>query len=424
MKTGQWIGLGAIVGAIILAGMGRAEDWPQWRGPKRDGVSAEKNLLKAWAVTGPKLLWQVKDIGRGFGSMTVAGGRIYTTGNKGLDNEFVSALNAKDGKPIWSTRLGKVGNPEQQPNYPGARSTPTLDGEFVYALGSDGDLACVEAKSGKLVWRKSLRTDFGGKPGVWAYSESPLVEGNKVIVTPGGEKAAMVALDKKTGGAIWKATLPDGGDAAYASAVVLGNGGARQIVQFFSKGLMGVDAATGRFLWKFDKTNDTMYGMHAATPVISGENIYTAAATGGGVARLAKGEAGRTTATAAYVQRKTPNALGGSIKVGDYLYGTTNSVLLCTEFATGKIVWEDRSVGAGSICFADGRLYLHGENGQVALVEATPAGYHELGRFKPSDAPDRGDSKAWAHPAVANGVLYIRELGTLWAYDIRATPGQ
>ncbi len=406
------------LGLLLLAGATRADDWTQWRGPRRDGISRERNLLKTWPKQGPKLLWQVKNVGSGYGSVAVVGGRIYLVGNTGMDDEFVSALDAKTGKPIWSARLGKVGNPEQQPSYPGARSTPTLDGNLLYALGSDGDLACVETATGKVRWHKNLHMDFGGKPGVWAYSESPLVDGDKVIVTPGGKEATLVALDKRTGAILWKSPVPGGDEASYSSVVTLESGGVRQYVQFLSKGLVGVDAGTGKFLWRFDKTLDKQYSVHMATPIVSGDTVYSAAGSGGGLARL-QTAGGSVTAEPVYVERKAPSALGGAVKVGDHLYGTTNTVLLCTEYATGKVRWEERSVGAASICYADGRLYVRGVSGEIALVEATPEAYRESGRFTPPDQPARGEAKAWSYPAVANGRLYVRDLGSLWAYDIR-----
>jgi len=399
--------------------MARADDWTQWRGPKRDGVSLEKGLLKAWPASGPKLVWQVKEIGSGYSTPVVVGNRLYVLSNEGLENEFVRAYSATNGKQLWSTRLGAVGNPKQQPSYPGSRSTPTVDGKFLYALGSDGDQACVETATGKLVWKKSLRADFGGTAGVWAYSESPLVDGNKVIVSPGSESAAMVALDKKTGATLWKSAIPGEKAASYASAIAVELGGVRQYVQYLSKGVVGVEAATGKLLWRFDKTLDTRFGMHALTPIASTNFIYTGAASASGAAKISAA-AGSFRADPAYIERKAPNGLGGAVRLGDYLYGTSGPVLLCTEFATGKVLWEERSIGSSAICSADGLLFLHGENGEVALVEATPAGYKEKGRFAPPAQPDRGQSKAWAHPIVANGKLYIRDLGCLWCYDIKA----
>jgi len=408
------------LGTLLLSSAAHADDWAQWRGPQRDGVSLEKGLLSRWPAGGPKLVWQLKEAGYGFGAPSVTRDQLFLLGSEGKDSEFLRAFSVRDGKLLWSTRLGKVGNPDQQPSYPGARSTPTVDGKNVYALSSDGDLACVEAATGKLVWTKSLRTEFGGRPGVWAYAESPLIDGDKVIVSPGGEKAGIVALNKKTGAVIWKSVLPGADLAGYASPIVATVGGARQYVAYLSKGLVGVDAATGAFLWRYDKSVDTRFGVHAATPVAAGNLIYSAAAAGGGLAKLG-GAPGAFSAESGYVERKAPNALGGAVKVGDYLYGTTSAVLLCTEFATGKVVWENRSVGAASLCAANGLLYLHGENGEVALAEATPTGYQEKGRFTPANSPELGQTKAWAYPVVANGRLYIRALGSLWCYDIKAS---
>ena len=407
----------ALAALGAMATTARADDWAQWRGPGRDGISQEKGLLKAWPKDGPKLLWQVKDIGSGYSTPVVAGNRLYVLSNEGLDSEFVRAFSVKDGKRVWSTRLGKVGNPEQQPSYPAARSTPTVDGKLLYALSSDGDLACVEIATGKALWTKSLRTDFGGAPGVWAYAESPLIDGNRLIVSPGGESATVVALDKKTGKTLWKSPIAGEKAASYASAIAATLAGRRQYVQFLSKGLVGLDAATGKLLWRFDKTFDTQFGMHSFTPIAAGNLVYSATATAGGAAKITA--AGGFTADPVYVERKAYNGLGGAVKVGDCLYGTTRTTLLCTEFATGKVRWEERGVGQGSVCCANGLLYVHGENGEVALVEATPTGYVERGRFSPPGPPDRGQSKAWAYPIIANGKLYIRDIGSLWCYDLK-----
>jgi outer membrane protein assembly factor BamB len=412
-----WISL---VGARSPAA---AEDYPQWRGPQRTGISHEKGFLTEWPKEGPKLLWQVKNLGFGFGTPALADGRIYLVGNRENDNEFVQALDVRDGSLLWTTRIGKVGNADQQPSHPGARSTPTVEGELLYALGSDGGLACLECATGKIRWQKSLRADFGGQPGAWAYAESPLIDGDVLVCTPGGAAATLVALNKKTGDVLWKSAVPGGDQAGYASAIAVELGGVRQYVQFLQKGLVGVDAKTGKFLWRFDKAADLRMGINAATPVASDGCVYSAAGmAGGGLARI-KADSGSFTAEAVYVARKLPNALGGSVKVGDSLYGATNSALLCIDFMTGNLKWEDRCVGAGSICCADGRLYVHGENGEVALVEATSEAYREKGRFTPPDPPERAGSRAWSYPVIANGRLYLRDLGTLWCYDIRASAG-
>jgi outer membrane protein assembly factor BamB len=398
-----------------------AADWPQWRGSQRNGISPETGLLAQWPAGGLKLLWQRTDIGSGYSTPAVVNGRIFLLSNEGLENEFVLALDARDGRQVWRTRLGKVGNPDQQPPYPGSRSTPTVDGELLYALGSDGDLVCAEIASGKVRWQKSLRTDFGGKPGTWAYSESPLIDGEMVVCTPGGDQATLVALNKKTGETIWKCALPAGDEAAYASAIVAEAGGVRQYVQHLQKGLVGVEAKSGKFLWRYDKSV-SRFRANIPTPLADNGQVYTAGAgTGGGLVKLSA-NAGSVQATEVYFSPKLPTAIGGVVKIGDYLYGTTAQAMLCIEFATGNVKWEERALGAASLCFADGRLYLHAESGEVALVEPTPDGYREKGRFTPPDLPKRVNQmeKAWAFPVVAAGRFYIRDQSMLYCYDVKA----
>ena len=418
-KSGRRIGV--VLGWVILAtatggGAAVAADWPQWRGPQRDGVSKETGLLKEWPAGGPRLVWQVNDLGEGYSTPAVVGDRLYLLSNKGTDDESVHALNAADGKPVWATRLGKVG-PNQGPQYPGARTTPTVDGDLLYALGSDGDLACLETANGKERWRTNLRTVFGGQPGAWAYSESPLVDGDLLVCTPGGVEATLVALNKNTGDTVWKSAVPGGDQAAYSSAIVVEAAGVKQYVQFLQKGLVGVDAKTGKFLWRYAKTAEGSPA-NIPTPVARGELIYSSTARGGGgLVRLTPAGDGAVRADEVYFEKKLPTAIGGSVLVGDHLYGT-GQVMMCVEFSTGQVKWSERGVGAASVCYADGRLYLHGEGGEVALVEATPDAYRELGRFTPPDSPDRGRSKAWTYPVVANGQLYLRDLNMLWCYDV------
>jgi outer membrane protein assembly factor BamB len=411
-----------IILVVLLAALPvSANDWPQWRGPQRNGISAETGLLKEWPKDGPKLSWEAKDIGSGYSTPAVVGGRLYLLSNEGLDNEFVAALDAKDGKRLWSATLGKVGNPKQQPNFPAARSTPTVEGDVLYALGSDGDLACVETAAGKVRWHKNIRTDFGGKPGVWAYSESPLIDGDTVVCTPGGDEATIVAFNKKTGDVIWKCAAPGGDEAAYASAIVVESDGVKQYVQLLKRGLMGVDSRTGKFLWRYAKPVSP-YGANIPSPVVADNSIYTSAAgIGGGVVKI-KANEGAITPEQLYFNLKLPAAIGGSLKVGDYLYGTTAKSLMCVEFGTGQVKWEDPALGTASLCCADGRLYLHGENGQIGLAEVSADSYRNKGQFTPPDQPRRISEmeKAWAYPVVANGKLYVRDQNMLWCYDVKA----
>jgi outer membrane protein assembly factor BamB len=337
-----------------------------------------------------------------------------------MDNEFVQALNTSDGKPVWTTRLGNVGNPNQNPPYPMARSTPTIDGELLYAMSSDGDIACLETATGRIRWQKSIRKEFGGEPGEWAYAESPLVDGDALVVTPGGAQATIVALNKKTGATVWKSTVPGGDQAGYASAIIVQAGGRKQYVQFLAKGIVGVDAKTGKYLWRYAEAAKGPAQM--ATPVARGNYVYGAAnRVGGGLINLKAGPSG-VDVEQVYFTRGLPNSLGGSVLVGDYLYGTGGPGLVAVEFLTGKVKWQNEPVGNGSIFYADGRLYLHCENGDVALIEATPEAFREKGRFTPPNQPKHRHQmeKSWTYPVVANGRMYIRDLGTLWVYDVRA----
>jgi outer membrane protein assembly factor BamB len=355
------------------------------------------------------------------------GDRVYLLSNEGLENESVIVLNAADGKKVWETQAGKVGNPKQQPSYPAARSTPTVDGKFLYALGSDGDLVCLETATGKKRWQKSLRADFGGEPGIWAYSESPLVDGDVLVCTPGGTNATMVALKKESGETIWKCAMPQGDQAAYASAVVMNTGGRKQYVQFLQKGLVGVDAKDGSLLWRYEKTAKGSPA-NIPTPIVDDGYVYSGAGrSGGGLVKvkLAEAKSGSASETPfeaeeIYFTPKLPVSIGGAVKIGPNLFGTTGQALVCADFVTGTIKWEERSIAPASVCYADGRLYLHGENGDLALVESVADGYHEKGRFTPPEQPNRGQSKAWAYPAIANGKLYIRDASVLWCYAIRA----
>ncbi len=401
-------------------------DWPQWRGPQRNGISQESGLLKQWSKEGPKLLWQVNDIGDGFSTPSVVGTRICLMSNRGMENEFVQALSTQDGKPLWTTRVGNVGNPDQNPPFPKARSTPAIDGDFIYALGSDGDLVCLETSSGKIRWQKSLRKDYGGQPHEWAYAESPLVDGDVLVVTPGGAQATMVALNKKTGAVIWKSAIPGGDPAGYASAIIVQAAGRKQYVQFLSKGMVGVDAKTGEFLWRY---KEVVKGpAQAFTPVARDGYVYGGAlSVGGGLVQL-KPDGKGVAAEQVYFARGLPNGFGGAVLVGDYLYGTdmAGQQLLAVEFTTGKVMWKAESLGRASVSYANGLLYVHGFNGDVALVEATPEGYREKGRFTPPNQPKKKQAgqyaeSAYAYPVIANGRLYIRDNETLWAYDIKAS---
>jgi outer membrane protein assembly factor BamB len=399
----------------------RAADYPQWRGPGRDGISKDTGLLKQWPEDGPRLLWKVDKLGGGYSTPAVANGKIFVCIDKGgkEGKEYAVALDVKNGQEIWSTELGKVG-PNQLMKYPGARSTPTVDGGNVYCLGSDGDLACLDVANGTVKWKKNYKADFGGKAGMWAYSESPLVDGEVVIGTPGGEKAALVALNKNTGAVVWQCTVPSldkniaGEPAGYASIIIAQTGGVKQYVQFLHDGVVGVDAKTGKFLWRDSRAKDI--AANIPTAIFHDGYVFSGGGrTSGALVKLTAADGG-VEAKPIYLEKKLATGIGGAIRLGDHLYLSGNG-LVCAEFATGKVLWQDKSVGAASLCYADGHLYLHAHrDGTVALVEASPAAYKEKGRFTPTEVTA---NKAWTYPVVANGRLYIRDQDVLCCYDVK-----
>ena len=598
----------AALAVLPMASSYGQENWPQWRGPNRDGISPDKGMLKEWPPEGPSVLWQVDTVGVGYSSIAVQGGRIYTQGDlQGV--EHVLCLDAKNGNVLWATqpepvkqrlaervakelkdldanqdgtidevealnRLGfdynsfdakgegdakalaaartqrlfqlldknqdqkltadevtqrfyneferieqddktadakalassravammaaydknadKVIDKEESRNsiaghyfdrmdkkdmatdkgdqkltteeiatyfqmreagkdgvltademsayyasrYPngdglltadevrgyfggyrngqgdGPRGTPTVEGDRVYTEGGDGDITCMDTATGKTIWHVNLTSDFGGgKPG-WGYSESPLIEGNLLIVTPGGKQGTVLALDKRTGSKVWQSDEVTEG-AHYSTPVVADIQGTRTLVQFARESVFGLTLDGGRFLWKYSGANNGT--ANCATPIVSGNAVFTASAygTGGGLAKILK-DGEKQKAEEVYFEKKMQNHHGGIVMVGDHMYGF-GSGLLCMDFQTGSIAWQDRSVGKGSLVVADGMLYLLSEGHEVALAEATPAAYKEHGKFK---IPSHG-RPSWAHPVVIGGVFYIRDQQSLTAYKVR-----
>jgi outer membrane protein assembly factor BamB len=409
--------LAALFACVALTAS--AEDWPQFRGPERTAISEETGLLKSWPEGGPKLLWRADDLGQGYGSVAVVGDRAYIVANRGMASEYVTAISVKDGSKIWSTEMGPVGKPNQEPPYASARSTPTVVGDVLYALSSNGDLVSIQTSTGEVLWRKSLLKDFAGQSGTWAYAESPLIDGDVLVVTPGGAEATLVALRRETGETIWKSQVPGGEPAAFASAIPTMAADRKQYVQFLNQGVVGVDAATGEFLWRF---NGTASGpANPPTPIVDGDYVYSSNARRFGGALVRISDEGKK-AEQVYFSRTSPNTMGGQVLLDGVLYGTNQEGLTAAEFTTGKLLWQSQG-GPGSIQYADGHFYVHWESSEVSLVEATPEAFREKGRFTPPNPPSvtNGQPKmTWTYPVAANGRLYIRDLGTLWCYDVSA----
>jgi outer membrane protein assembly factor BamB len=389
-------------------------DWPGWRGPLRDGVSRETGLLGQWPKDGPLLLWKTTTLGPGFSTPAVAGGRVYLLGTRdGVEHLFCLDA-ARQGKELWAARLG-----ESRPatgSWVGPKSTPTVQGDRVYALSSGGELACLST-AGKPVWRKNLARDLGGVVPPMGYAESPLVEGDLLVCTPGGPAATLAGLDRRTGAVVWKARVAQGNKAAYASPVVAGVGRVRCVVQFLSGSLVGVSARDGKVLWAYDGVAGLQ---NCCTPVVHGSTVFVSASgqkKGGGALLALKAAGDGVTATEVYRGGALANYHGGVVCVGGSLYGTNDKgLVVCLDRATGKTRWQARGVGKGAVAVADGCLYLRGDNGLVVLAAASPAGYAEKGRFTP---PHRGRITARPHPVIAGGRLYLRDQDALLVYDLR-----
>ena len=391
-------------------------DWPQWRGVNRDGKSAATGLIAQWPEAGPKMLWQVDGLGEGYSTPAVVGDSIYLLGTQG-SKAFVFSLSREDGRQQWKSPLGKKGGGG---GYSGPKGTPSIGGDLLFALGGDGTLVCAKRDNGQEVWRKNLKQDFGGKHGHWEYAESPLIDGRKLICTPGGGSQTIVALDKTDGNLLWKSPIGNFTNdayvsAGYASPIVADILGTRQYITFIHGGVVSVDAKNGIPLWRYDSpANGTA---NCSTPVVLNNNVFAASAYGTGGGRATLKRSGRTwNVVEDYFVEKMENHHGGFILHEGFIYGTNNSVLMCLDWNNGNIKWQDRCVGKGSVTLADGHLYVRGEKGDVALVEATPNGYREKGRFK---QPDRSDKNAWAHPVVAGSHLYLHDQDRLMCYELK-----
>jgi outer membrane protein assembly factor BamB len=423
MHTKTLIGL--LSGAIVLSSAS-AEDWPQWQGPDRNAVSQERGLLKEWPKGGPPLAWKITGLGGGDSAPSIAAGRLFGMSNRG-DDEVIWALSETDGKELWVTRLGPALRQQMPQGKEGPGCTPTVDGERLYVLGMGGDLACLQVKDGKILWRHSLKSDFGGSVPTWSYRESPLVDGEKVVCTPGGQDATLAALDKLSGTTIWKSQVPGSPRAAYASAIAIDFDGQREYVQITQRTLLGVAASDGKFLWRYDRPANS-HGINCSTPLYHDGMVFAASAygAGGGLVKLSKDANGGVTAEEVYFTKKMQNHHGGMILLDGCLNGANGGneggALVCLDFKTGNVLWDERDdaerrAPKGSVALEDGRLYYRTEKGAMVLIEPSPKQYLERARF---EQPARRAQPAWAHPIIANGKLYLRDQDLLLCYDVQA----
>ncbi len=412
---------------LVLGSVGWANDWPQWRGPNRDGVCQETGLLQQWPQGGPKLLWELAGMGTGYSTVAILDGKLYSMGDRkvgGDKAQYVYAYDLATRDELWATKIG----PSHQD---GPRCTPTVEDGFVYAIGTSGNVVCLTLDSGKLVWSKNLLSDLGGASNPqWKFSESPLIDGDKLLCTPGGHRAAIAALDKTTGATIWKTSMPDIGpngkeQAGYSSIMISHGAGVKQYVQLTNEGLIGVAADSGKFLWGYNRVANRVANI--STPVIDGDYVFasTAYQTGSALLKLVRDGDGVKAQEVYWLDKDTfQNHHGGFVKVGDYIYGGHNhnrGEPTCLEVKTGKVMWHADQLGKGSGCvlYADGCLYFLYEDGTAVLVEATPEKYNFKGSFKLPSRPT-ATGTAWPYPVISDGKLYLRHADVLFCYDVKA----
>ena len=399
--------LGVLASAACPAS---ADDWNQFGGPERDNRSTDERLLRQWPEEGPRLVGTATNLGIGYSSVSLADGAVLTMGSRG-DDEMVICLDAATFAERWAVRIGAT-RPDGMG--PGPRGTPTIAGDAVYALGANGDMACLALADGRVRWSGNVLANSGAANITWGISESPLVDGGRVVVTPGGPGAAMVAVDAKSGRLLWKAAVPGDPQAGYSSIIVVETGPVRQYVNFVHTGVIGVRADTGQFLWGNDASaNGTA---NCSSPVAWKGNVFSASGygKGGALVRLV-GDRRGVVASLAYATKDLKSHHGGLVVDGDHVYGTDEGLLTCLDLRTGQVAWQNRAVGKGSVVWADGLLVLRSEEGPVALVECSPRGYVERGRFTPAH---RSDRPAWPHPVIAEGKLWLRDQETLTVYEV------
>lgn len=402
----------AVLTTVVASGAAMA-DWPQWRGPDRTDISKEKGLLAKWPASGPKVEWMYKDGGMGYAGFAVVGDSLYTMGARG-DTEMLIALSVKDGSQKWAVPIGALltngwGD--------GPRGTPTVDGDHIYTLSGQGNLVCAKAADGTVVWKASMR-DLGGKTPQWGYTESPLVDGNKVVATPGGSKGAIVAFDKASGKVLWQSKDFTEG-AQYSSIIAVDHNGKRQYVQLTMNKVVGLDAETGATLWVTDFPGKIAV---IPTPIFKDGHVYVAAGYGVGCKMVKIGEGNAVSEV--YRNDVMVNHHGGVVLVGDHLYGYSDKGgWTCQDFKTGQQVWAERkALGKGAITYADGKLYLISESdGQVVMIDASPKGWTEHGRFTltPQTKNRNPKGRIWTHPVIANGKMYLRDQELIFCFDVK-----
>ena len=404
-----------LMAVILITSQTIADDWPQWRGPERNGTSQEKNLLKSWPANGPELLWSKKELGRGFSSVSIAKGRLYITGT--VDHQEMLTVLDLDGNIKWQTKYG----PNWKGSNPEARTTPTVDGNLVYVMSGMGKIVCIDVSSGKIKWSVDAVTEFDGEYHSWGIAESPLVVDDKVICTPGGENASVVAFDKISGKLIWQSkSLSE--IANYCSPILIKKGNKKIIATQLAESFVGIDASNGSVLWRdeYEDYQDDPKDINIISPLYDNGFVFITSGYDNASAMFELSDDGTK------IKRKWINDvldvhIGGVVKVNNYIFGSnwqnnTNGNWVCVDWNTGKVMYEEKWITKGSIITAEGMLYCYEEkNGNLALVKATPDKFEIISSFK----IPFGSGPHWAHPSISDGKLYVRHGDVLMVYDIK-----
>lgn len=388
----------------VSPGFGQIDS--QWRGPNRDGIYPDENLLKEWPEGGPELLWSVDGLGEGYSSAAVTSDRVYITGM----TRGTGSLDALDmnGNIVWKSSYG----PEWDGSRPGARTTPTVVGNRIYLLSAEGRIVCLDTE-GKTVWSVDLIRDFEVRNIEWGMTESLLVDGDRVFCTPGGRDVMIVALDRHTGKTIWR-VKGNGEKSGYSSPCLIKHGNRRLILTMTARSVVGVDADTGEYLWR--SPHVTEYDVNANTPLYHDEFIFTVSGYGTGGQMFKLSEDGKKV-NRVWSEGTFDSQMGAAVLVDGYIYGSGHQRRgwHCLDWKTGKVQFSERAIGnKGNIIYADGMLYCYSERGDVALVKPDPKQFEVVSSFKIK----QGSGEHWAHLVIKNGRLYVRHGDVLMVYGI------
>ena len=399
---------------IVFAGPQNPE-WPCWHGANRDAKSPECGLLKEWPTNGPTLLWTATGCGDGFSSVSIADGRIYTAGVI-ASQTMVIAIDM-DGKPLWRSQNGGKWETTKwaRSSYHGSRATPTYNDGMVYQMNAEGRLAAYEAKGGQEVWARDIRKDYDAATPEFGYSESVLIDGTNLICYPGGKQGRMVALDRRTGKEAW-ANKVITNEPSFTSPILVKDSGHRQIITMTATSVMGVDADNGELLWSHPHTNH--FRENCFTPIYSNGCVFASSGYQYGCELLKLNRTGDSMGVErVWFNTQMDNLFAGAVLVDGYIYGTGDrkNKWFCLDFATGKELWRDGSLGEGPVVYADGMLYCIAERGQVALVRPSPDKFDVVSRFR---LPPGGSGMVWAHPVICDKRLYVRHGDRLYCFDV------